>query len=108
MSILSNRVLLRGETNKCGCTIKGVSLTVPNLAPSLQTYLAMASRGEQVPIVGSQLYDDSPESGAARLSVPSNVDYFLSHSSDELKETEQAPVQEAREVPEVSSEQVTN
>lgn len=69
--------VLINRYNTCGCTIKGSTLTVPNLAPSLLTYLEMASRGEKIPIVGSQFYDESLHAGQVRTSVSSLADSYI-------------------------------
>ena len=49
--------------------IQGSSLTIPGLAPDLQTLLAAAEQGELLPRVGTPMYDESEEAGQVRISV---------------------------------------
>lgn len=51
-----------------GENIKGSSMTIPNLAPSLVELIeASISNGEPMPLCGQPLYDDDEDTGFARL-----------------------------------------
>lgn len=51
--------------------ISGTSLTIPGLAPDMQTLLAAAVNGEPLPRYGVPQYDESEEAGEARVAVGS-------------------------------------
>lgn len=51
--------------------ISGTSLTIPGLAPDMQTLLAAAFSGEPLPRYGVPMYDESEEAGQARVGVGS-------------------------------------
>lgn len=51
--------------------INGTSLTIPGLAPDMQTLLAAALNGEPLPRYGVPMYDESEEAGQARVGVGS-------------------------------------
>lgn len=51
--------------------IQGTSLTIPGLAPDMQSLLAAALSGEPLPRSGVPMYDESEEAGEARVGVGS-------------------------------------
>lgn len=51
--------------------IEGSSLTIPGLAPDLQTLLAAAEQGEPLPRTSEPLFDESEEAGLVRTQVES-------------------------------------
>lgn len=66
-------------------TIEGTSMTIPGLAPDLQTLLAAAEAGEPLPRVGVPVYDETPEAGIVRAGVAELTpeELLLAHQSAE-------------------------
>lgn len=63
--------MFKGKNSKeyFGYKVKGSSLTIPNLAPSLIELLANNATGDKLPIVGSQLFDDDESKGSIRVNM---------------------------------------
>lgn len=85
--------------------IKGTSLTIPGLAPDMQTLLAAAINGEPLPRYGVPMYDESEEAGEARVgvgSLPPEEILYATHTAP----AEPAPPGEEPAAPASPSEEV--
>lgn len=68
-SLIMFRHLTCSNASSGSVHISGTSLTIPGLAPDLQTLLAAAEEGEPLPQSSVPLWDESIEQGSARVAV---------------------------------------
>lgn len=79
-------------------------MTIPGLAPDLQTLLAAAMQGEPLPRTSVPLWDESDEAGQARVQVGLLPPEDLMHTPEDPAPREEPETPESdegpREVPE--------